>query len=79
MLKKLRRSIESLLPVSRGRKGRCRMCGACCRLPIRCFFLSKKDKCIIYRIRPLQCRKYPRSLRDKKEVGKCGFKWKEND
>lgn len=40
------------------RQGNCVNCGACCRLPVRCVFLFR-DRCIIYRKRPKQCRAFP--------------------
>mgnify|MGYP002395603775 CR=1 FL=1 len=45
------------------RKGQCIGCGACCRLPVRCIFLSG-NRCRIYKNRPRQCRSFPSSPRD---------------
>ena len=75
MINKIKRSLESLLPVEKGRDGECRSCGACCRLPFKCLFLSKKNTCLIYTIRPPQCRKYPRTRADKTFCPDCGFTW----
>jgi Fe-S-cluster containining protein len=75
MIKKFKRVLESLFPVQMGRIGRCKMCGACCRLPFKCLFLSKGGICRIYAIRPPQCRKFPRTKADRKEVKDCGFHW----
>ena len=57
------RNFTAFLPVSKKRIGECVRCGACCYLPKKCLFLkiNKNDdpKCLIYRIRPPICRKYP--------------------
>ncbi|MFH1835002.1 MAG: hypothetical protein ABH851_02310 [Methanobacteriota archaeon] len=75
MINKIKRSRESLLPVEKDRVGECRLCGGCCRLPFKCLFLSKKNTCFIYTIRPPQCRKYPRTRDDKTFCPDCGFTW----
>ena len=63
---KIIRTFTSLLPVDKNRTGECNNCGACCRLPFRCTFLKSaddgKEYCSIYKIRPPNCRKFPRSL-----------------
>ncbi|MHC4159937.1 MAG: YkgJ family cysteine cluster protein, partial [Planctomycetota bacterium] len=62
---RIKRTCTSVLPVSKRRQGECVHCGACCRLPNVCPFLEygedEKSSCSIYTIRPLNCRKYPRS------------------
>jgi len=82
MKHKIKRTLSSLLPVEEGRSGSCNNCGACCRLPFRCMFLrtsddgesGKKEYCGIYKVRPPNCRKFPRS-REEHELVKdvCGF------
>jgi len=65
MISKLRRTFTSILPVDAGRTGHCNGCGACCELPTRCTFLKTdsdgKSTCSIYKFRPPNCRKFPRS------------------
>ena len=78
MLKKLRRTVTSVLPVAEGRKGQCVNCGACCKLPVPCPFLKEEDgKCVckIYKFRPLNCRKYPRSASEHITTETCGFQF----
>jgi hypothetical protein len=78
MLKKLKRTITSVLPVEDGRKGNCVGCGECCKLDMPCPFLKKnKDRsyCSIYTVRPLNCRKYPRSASEHLTQKTCGFKF----
>ena len=61
---KLKRTATSVLPIADNRKGECNRCGHCCMLPNRCPFLrfdhETKAICMIYKFRPLNCRKYPR-------------------
>lgn len=78
MISKLRRTLTSLLPVEKGRTGSCNGCGACCELPTRCTFLKTDSQgnntCSIYRFRPPNCRKFPRSPAQLAEVAKtCSF------
>ena len=74
---KMKRTITSVMPVSNKRKGKCLNCGACCKLPVECPFIKYsedgKQYCSIYVIRPLNCRKYPRT--DSEHITKktCGF------
>lgn len=78
MIPKIKRTISSILPVDKNRSGECNGCGDCCKLPFRCAFLKEPEEgkflCSIYSIRPLNCRKFPRS-RDQWETVKenCGF------
>ena len=76
---KFRRLSTCLLPVSPDRTGSCAQCGACCQLPIVCPFLkSRKDGttyCGIYRLRPPNCRKYPRTAREHITEKTCGFRF----
>ncbi|HLB72666.1 MAG TPA: hypothetical protein VJJ98_01490 [Sedimentisphaerales bacterium] len=73
------RTITALLPVSKNRKGRCVGCGACCKLPNRCPFLKYdsggKSYCTVYPIRPLNCRKYPRTESEFITAETCGFRF----
>lgn len=82
---KLRRFATSLiLPVDPNRVGECRRCGACCRFVFTCPFLKQSADdpeayfCAAYRIRPLQCRKYPRS-KDEQIHLPCGYRFKDTD
>jgi len=73
------RTLTSVLPVSKSRKGKCIDCGACCKLPVKCMFLKEKkgkSYCSIYSIRPLNCRKYPRTAKEHITGDTCGFKFK---
>ena len=76
-LSKLRRSITSLLSIDKNRKGNCINCGECCKLPNTCPFL-KDNHCSIYSIRPLNCRKYPRTNREHITKDTCGFEFNES-
>jgi len=73
---RIKRTCTSVLPVSKGREGECINCGACCRLPNVCPFLKYgedgKSFCSIYRIRPLNCRKYPRTESEFITADTCG-------
>lgn len=70
------------LPVDPNRTGDCRNCGACCKFMVRCPFLKYVDgdaassRCRIYRLRPLQCRKYPRT-RSEQIHQPCGYCFKD--
>ncbi len=72
---KIKRTLTCVLPVSENRRGTCIRCGQCCMLPNRCPFLKfdehQKALCAIYKIRPLNCRKYPR-VETEHVVGACG-------
>ena len=76
---KVRRTLTSVLPVSTARTGRCLQCGACCRLPNVCPFLETDSEggfsCTIYRFRPLNCRKYPRTANELITADTCGFRF----
>jgi Fe-S-cluster containining protein len=79
MIAKAKRTITSVLPVSERRKGTCINCGACCKLPNICPFLEYradgKSYCTIYPIRPLNCRKYPRTKSEFITADTCGFRF----
>ena len=74
---KIRRTLTSLLPVSDRRRGQCVHCGACCKLPNVCPFLKTNGAgqgyCGIYPLRPLNCRKYPRTAAEHITTDTCGF------
>ena len=74
---KFKRTLTCLLPVSDRRRGQCVHCGACCKLPNVCLFLKTNDKgegyCGVYPIRPLNCRKYPRTEAEHITKDTCGF------
>jgi hypothetical protein len=76
---KIKRTFTAVLPVSKRRKGQCANCGACCRLPKACPFLryrpDGKSYCLIYPIRPLNCRKYPRTEAEFITEDTCGYRF----
>ena len=76
---KAKRTITSVLPVSRNRMGQCISCGQCCKLPNVCPFLrfdeDGKSRCAAYRLRPLNCRKYPRTESEFITAETCGHKF----
>jgi len=78
-LAKTERTITAVLPVSEKRIGECVSCGACCKLPVVCPFLKYdsegKSYCTIYSIRPLNCRKYPRTKSELITTDTCGFRF----
>jgi Fe-S-cluster containining protein len=78
---KIRRTFTSLLPVSDRRRGECIHCGACCKLPNVCPFLKTNGAghgyCGIYPLRPLNCRKYPRTAAEHITTDTCGFHFEE--
>jgi len=73
---KLKRTLTSVLPVASNRKGRCVRCGACCKLPNVCRFLRYDERgkswCACYWLRPLNCRKYPRTESEWITSDTCG-------
>ena len=74
---KMYRSVTSILPVDSNRKGKCIDCGKCCRLPLKCpfqkFDSQEMSYCSIYKYRPLQCRKYPRTKKECVTRATCGY------
>jgi Fe-S-cluster containining protein len=76
---KIKRTFTSALPVSKRRKGECVNCGACCKLPNVCLFLGHKanggSHCVIYLLRPLNCRKYPRVESEFITTETCGYRF----
>jgi hypothetical protein len=74
---KAKRTVTSLLPVAANRRGRCVNCGACCKLPNVCPFLKTdgegKGYCGVYPLRPMNCRKYPRTESEHITKDTCGF------
>ena len=77
---KIKRTLTSVLPVAENRTGKCNNCGACCMLPNVCPFLrfkpDGKSYSLIHFIRPLNCRKYPRTESECITQDTCGFKFK---
>lgn len=75
------RTVTSVLPVSPARRGACGGCGLCCSLPNDCPFLrfhpDGTSFCAIYRLRPLNCRKYPRCANEHITQPECGFTFDE--
>jgi hypothetical protein len=74
---KAKRTATSVLPVDDRRRGKCLRCGACCHLPVRCAFLAENENgqylCTIWRLRPLNCRKYPRTRSELLTKKTCGY------
>lgn len=84
-LNKIKRTFTAIfLPVSKNRRGACRRCGKCCKktLPNGCIFLKetpgKPAECLIYPIRPPNCRKYPRT-KEEQVYGDCGYWFVDED
>jgi hypothetical protein len=79
-LAKFKRTLGGFFPVDKARTGQCRHCGACCCLPVRCWFLKAgtdgKQYCMIYKLRWLNCRKYPRTSSEFITETTCGFCFK---
>lgn len=79
MKAKIKRTLTCVLPVAENRTGHCIGCGACCKLPRPCFFLRTgkdgRSYCAIYPIRPLNCRKYPRTASEWLTADTCGFRF----
>jgi hypothetical protein len=78
---KAKRTITSVFPVAKNRTGQCVGCGACCKLPHPCSFLKYNEDgrsfCAIYTIRPLNCRKYPRTASECLTSDTCGFRFEQ--
>ncbi|THB70615.1 MAG: hypothetical protein D6B25_19850 [Desulfobulbaceae bacterium] len=76
---KLKRTVSAFLKVDPSRSGECQSCGACCILPVRCLFLidteDGKAYCSIYAMRPLNCRKYPRTQKEWITSDNCSFQF----
>ncbi|MBI4831802.1 MAG: hypothetical protein HY801_09675 [Candidatus Lindowbacteria bacterium] len=68
---KIQRTFTAFLPIDEDRKGACRRCGQCCKFFFECPFYDGEG-CVIYSLRPPQCRKYPRA-KDESIVPGCGF------
>ena len=78
-LARIKRTFASVLPVSKTREGKCINCGQCCRLPNVCPFLRYRPDgssyCFIYAVRPLNCRKYPRTKSEFITADTCGYRF----
>ncbi len=79
---KFYRFLMAFFPVAEDRRGECLNCGACCQLPVKCFFLKfepdGKSYCSLRRkigFNSLQCRKYPRTKKEWLTPGKCGYRF----
>lgn len=76
---KITRFFTSFLPIDKNRTGKCVRCGECCKLVYKCSFLrydkEGKSLCLIYLIRPLVCRKYPRTKSEHITQDSCGYKF----
>ncbi|MHA1648206.1 MAG: YkgJ family cysteine cluster protein [Promethearchaeota archaeon] len=71
------RTFTAFLPRDKKRKGECLRCGECCKLPNVCPFLrydeNHKARCLIYHIRPMNCRVYPRTKKEHITKETCGY------
>jgi len=81
---KVKRFFTSLvLPVDASRTGECSRCSACCKFLVKCPFLKYENgdpnspKCGAYIIRPLQCRKYPRTKSEQIHQP-CGYSFRDS-
>ena len=75
-ISKIKRTTTSFLPVARNRQGNCSNCGKCCSLPNKCLFFKETKNsgyCTVYNLRPLVCRKYPRTKHECVTLDSCGF------
>ncbi len=76
---RIKRTFTSVLPVAKNRTGKCNGCGDCCKLPNVCPFLKFKPNqtsyCAIYPIKPLNCRKYPRTEAEFITKENCDFRF----
>jgi len=76
---KFKRTLTSLLPPAINRGGGCANCGACCSLPARCPFLKYNAEgrsfCSIHFLRPMNCRKYPRTQEEFITEDTCGYRF----
>jgi len=78
-VQKIKRTFTAFLPADKSRRGQCDRCGECCKMGWTCPFLRYVEKdgrklavCAIHRIRPMNCRTYPRT-RDEQLVHPCGY------
>jgi len=80
---RIKRTFTSVLPVAQQRRGQCIQCGACCKLPNVCPFLKSNGDgriyCRIYPLRPLNCRKYPRTPSEHITADTCGFRFEDGE
>ena len=80
---RIKRTFTSVLPVDQQRRGQCVQCGACCKLPNVCPFLKSNGDgqiyCRIYPVRPLNCRKYPRTPSEHITADTCGFRFEDGE
>ena len=82
---KVIRFVQSFQGVEKGRKGECTpdKCetldgnkgSACCKLGFVCPCLKQDLNCRVYKLRPRNCRVFPRTRGDLKLVKNCGFHW----
>ena len=79
MLGKTYRFFTSFLSIDSKRKGKCTNCGAYCLLSIKCPFLksdlNNMSYCSIYKYRPSQCRKYPRTEKEWATQDTCSYRF----
>ena len=75
-LGKVHRFFAAFLPVDKKRRGKCIRCGMCC-IRTNCKILDFDSDgiphCPIRTIRPLQCRKYPRTEKELFTQSTCGY------
>jgi len=78
VIKKVVRISTSVLPVHANRIGSCNRCGQCCQLVFKCPFLKQDNEqnyyCAAYKLRPPQCRRFPRTQPELDIVkDSCGY------
>jgi len=73
---KIVRTVNCLKPIDTARSGNCSQCGKCCRMPNKCVFLNKENKCSVYGMRPLNCRKYPRCSKEQVDNQGCTYSFR---
>ncbi len=85
---KISRFFQAFKGTEKGRKGECipekcetlsgEIGSACCKFNFKCPGLRKDAKCKVHKIRPLNCRAFPRTKEDLKLVKNCGYYWNED-
>lgn len=76
LLGKVHRFFTAFFPVDKGRSGNCIRCGKCCTsCKLLKFNGDGNTRCSIRKIRPLQCRKYPRTEKELFTQQTCGYRF----
>ena len=76
-MSKVKRQFTAFLPVANNRRGECKRCGECCKMPYPCPMLGYDEEglsyCRIYKLRPPSCRVYPRTEQEHVTHAVCGY------